>query len=1262
MPRLVREWLTDDPDPMRRHRRLRGTLLFADVSGFTKMSERLSRHGKVGAETITEVIETCFTELLEVAHSHGGTLLQFSGDAVLLFYRGHGHELRAAAAALAMRRKLRSLAELTQQAAGVRLSMTVGVHTGDFDFFLVGRSHRQLVLGGAAATELVRLEGTAERGQILVSAGTVASLPQRNLGARHALGRMLVGHIDTTTEQVEFLRVPLDMDGFVAAGLRDAVSRGRVDSEHRTATVAFVEYTGLDELIDRAGVDEAGHRLDELMVATQAAIDQRGVCFQSADLAVDGGKFYLSAGAPRTTGHDEEQMLLALHDIVGIDVGLPLRAGVNSGSVFTGQISSRLRSTFVTMGDPVNVAARVMSKAGPGTVYATRPVLDRSRTLFETAPVSPFMVKGKSKPIEAFAVGAARGVRTAIAESNLPLVGRDDEMRAFRAACDAAVGGTGRYLQVVADAGAGKSRLLDEFETVSAPLRFHRVRCRLYQASTPYFPFSELLPALLGVAPTEVSADALEQIVKTRAPELLPWLALLGTVCGLDIAPSADVTALEPEFRRAQLESAVVALLTAVLVEPVVVCCEDAHWMDDASCELFDALVGGVADRPWVVLVAQRRDPSGPTERIRAPDVRLDLHPLGPRALTELVAIITAADPLPQHHVETLVSRSGGNPLFLLELLNAARNGGDLDSLPTTVEGLLTTRIDRLAAAERTLLRHISVLGAGFDVRYVDDVAPDGIEHWDDSLARLDEFVRHDTEGWVAFRHHLVRDVAYEGLPYRVRRELHQRVAESIQHRVGDDIDDVAPLLSLHFFRAGRSDEAWRFSVIAGDRARSIFANVDAIALYRRALHAANQLDLDPRARADVLTSLGDVEDLTGVFADARRSYTAARHLVGDDRVAQARLHLRTAFIDERLGRFVPAVRSIRRGLRALDTVEGDDADQCRADLWAWYAAIRLRQGRFVEAATASEDAIRLAAPRGDSATTARALMTLDFAGSSLGQDVDFGGTRRALEISTALGDIGGEATAANVLGGYAYFAGGWDDAVAWYRRSRSARERTGDPVGVATANANLAEILIEQGALGEADELLTAASAAWRASDDAWGAAFADRLRGIARVRSGDFETADALLRGARSGFAELGAAPDVIEADVAIGELLLLGGRPAAAVELLDAIVTADPTKAGVEHLVPAVHRLRGTARAALSIDDGDDDLERALHVARDRGADHEIALALRARQLVRSWRGEPADAAEVAECAEIERRLGLGARLEARPISGSGTPGPR
>ena len=135
-PRLVIDWITTAPDE--RHQEQVGTVAFVDISGFTKLSEGLARHGKVGAEELTAAIGTCFVTLLDLAVSYGGRLLKFGGDALLLFFSGEAHEARACRAAIEMRRALREVGRLTVLGQRVALRMSVGVHSGIFHFFLVG--------------------------------------------------------------------------------------------------------------------------------------------------------------------------------------------------------------------------------------------------------------------------------------------------------------------------------------------------------------------------------------------------------------------------------------------------------------------------------------------------------------------------------------------------------------------------------------------------------------------------------------------------------------------------------------------------------------------------------------------------------------------------------------------------------------------------------------------------------------------------------------------------------------------------------------------------------------------------------------------------------------------------------------------------------------------------------------------------------------------------------------------------------------------
>ena len=182
VPRIVVEWALSEPDAL--HRRLDGTMAFVDVSGFTAMSERLSAKGKAGAEEVTDVMNATFAQLLDVAYARGGGLLKFGGDALLLFFSGEDHAARATRAAFDMRSTLREIGHLRTSAGQVTLRMHVGAHSGSFDFFLVGRSHRELLVTGPAATTTVEMEAASEAGEILVSESTAALLDPQVIGEK----------------------------------------------------------------------------------------------------------------------------------------------------------------------------------------------------------------------------------------------------------------------------------------------------------------------------------------------------------------------------------------------------------------------------------------------------------------------------------------------------------------------------------------------------------------------------------------------------------------------------------------------------------------------------------------------------------------------------------------------------------------------------------------------------------------------------------------------------------------------------------------------------------------------------------------------------------------------------------------------------------------------------------------------------------------------------------------------------------------------
>ena len=553
------------------------TMVFVDISGFTKLSERLARTGREGAEHLVGTISRSFSALLADAGEHGGTLIKFGGDALLLWFEGDEHAARACAAAAAMRRTLRRIGTVRAGASTIVLRMSVGVQTGPFQMLLVGGSHREYMPVGPSISSLVAMESHAGAGQILISEQTAAMLPERCLGERTGPG-ILLSRAPTPRPLPRRDAVELPSDALVATllgtALRAHVLAAPAQPEHRTATVSFMQFGQIDELIRSESAEVAAECVEEIVCAAQEAADRYEIAILGSDIAADGGKLLFSAGAPRAVGDDEERMLLTMRHIVEAKTRLPVRAGVNRGYTFTGEVGPPDRRTYAVMGDVVNLAARLCAKARWGTVLTTEPVISRTPGRFAVTAVEPFMVKGKSRPIEGFEVGGAlRAAPAASRATQLPLIGRDAELAILERAIAAAQAGSGALVELVAESGMGSSTLINEARKRAPDLRSLQATCESYTRAIPYIAWRELLRQLLGIGwddPDAVALAALRRHVLAAQPELAPWLPLLAIAIGAQAPGTREVDELAPDARVTRLHDAVLRLLRPVLAAPTI--------------------------------------------------------------------------------------------------------------------------------------------------------------------------------------------------------------------------------------------------------------------------------------------------------------------------------------------------------------------------------------------------------------------------------------------------------------------------------------------------------------------------------------------------------------------------------------------------------------------------------------------------------------------------------------------------------------------
>ena len=846
-----------------------------------------------------------------------------------------------------------------------------------------------------------------------------------------------------------------------------------------------------------------------------------------------------------------------------------------------------------------------MGKAQPGQLLATSAVLERSATRFELEQLAPFMVKGKSAPVEAASVGPMLAERQAASES-AQLVGRGAEMAVLRAAAASAVDGVGRVVDLVGEPGIGKSRLVQELLATSG-LAAYVAGCDQYEMETAYWPMRALLRSVLGVpadAPGAEVLDALSARVADRDPGLLPWLPLIATVLDVECFPTPEVAALAEEFRRARLEDTVVRFLTAVLLEPSVVVIDDVHLMDEASADLLAAICRRVPRRPWLVVLMRREADQGFRLDEDGDDsvVRLRPGPLDPEESAQLARRQLEDASLTPEDVASLTRRAGGNPLFLRGLVLAARTGAPLDGLPETLEGLITSQIDRLPPDERTLLRFASVLGAGFhetELRAL--MEGHRLPTEAAALRRLSYFIRQEGHGRYRFDHQLIRDTAYEGLPYRLRRTLHGRAGEVIESKATSP-DEVAELLSFHFLHAARMDKAWDYSRLAGLRARDKYAFAQAEELLERASVAARSLRdrVDRRDLVDVQVALGEARFRLGRNDAALASYQVARRQMADDPVRAALLHKEEASIYFRQGRHSVALRSLTRGLRLVEPLGTASAVTARSRLEGAYAVVRENQGRYRDALRWARLAEQHAESCGDPAAQADALEAVHGALSMLGRDSDRAYGEEALELYELVGDRVGQSRALNNLAVHSWIRGRGEESLKMFSRAEALADEAGDTGGAAATQYNVGDVLVRLGRSDEAVELLRELLPVLSGLGVEDFHAAARRALGLALVLQGEREVGERMLHEARDALEALGEPAEVVETDAAIAYALLLDGRAGEAATLAgDASERAVALDAG--HLLPWSLRLHGAALADSGrLDEAQDVLARALEAA--------------------------------------------------------------
>ncbi len=937
VPDLIVRRLADNPTPPSAPiaERFPAAVLFADISGYTALAERLTRRGPAGIEELTHVLNDSLGQLVALITALGGDVVKFAGDALLALWPAGDEDLahvthRAAQCALALQATLHD----THIVENVRVSIRIGLSAGEVVAAHIGGVYGrwEVLLAGDPLSQMSAAERWARPGEVvlapeawalindwcvgmpiaddLVTGWQEPALPFDTLRNRGAKGdkvknfivdqplipspapfvRLRDVHTPLPARLPRLTAVPPGIDTALRAYIPGAIlarlAAGQTSwlAELRRITVLFVNLPGQDHTVPNA-LDQA----QTMMRTIQTAVYRYEGSINKITVDDKGATLVAAFGLPPLAHEDDAARgILAALAIQGSlqALGMPSAIGVTTGKVFCGLIGSDQRREYTMIGDTVNLSARLMQLASQTPVDdilcdQTTYHAAMARLPFEILP--PVTIKGKADLVALYRPIVADGVAQSYTpdpalrapDGGVPIIGRSAErMQLVEMLQTILRGGSGGAAIVEGEAGIGKSRLVSEIVERARLLGFITLvgAGDAIERSTPYYAWRPIFGNLLqldGIADPDLRrAQALERLA--IVPELLRLAPLLNSVLLLDL-PENELTAqMSGQVRADNTRELLLRLLQAsARLVPTLLVLEDTHWLDSASWAL--ALAANQRVRPLLILMATRMlgEPL-PGEYVQLRQIDTTRHVLlGPLAPEDAVALAChrlRVRALPEPVAALLREKAEGHPFFSEELAYALRDSGlitiahgvcklapgagDLRSLnfPDTVQGVITSRIDRLTPQQQLALKVASVIGRVFTYHILHDIHPiasDRPQLASDlmSLERLDITPLEMPEPELAyiFKHIITQEVAYNLMLFSQRRTLHRAIAEWHEQAHADNLSPFYSLLAHHWSKAEILPKAIDYLEKAGEHALHTYANQEAVRFFSDALALERQ-------------------------------------------------------------------------------------------------------------------------------------------------------------------------------------------------------------------------------------------------------------------------------------------------------------------------------------------------------------------------------------------------------------------------------------
>jgi class 3 adenylate cyclase/tetratricopeptide (TPR) repeat protein len=693
-------------------------------------------------------------------------------------------------------------------------------------------------------------------------------------------------------EELSFDQKLQKIQKYLPGGLIEKIlsQRDKIEGERKLVTVMFCDMEGFTPLVEKLGPEEAYAIMDHVYeILIHKVHDYEGTVNEMTGdgiIALFGAPIALEDAPQRAirSAYAIHREMVRFSDKLKQEKSLQpirMRIGIHTGPVVVGTLGNDLRVEFKAVGDTVNLASRMERLAEPGTTYVTEDTFKPMEGFFRFEALGEMDIKGKEQPVKVYRVIAPSGRRTRFdvsAERGLtPFVGRKREIELLLDGLERSKAGRGQAFSIIGEAGVGKSRFLYEFRKAmtNEDITFLEGKCLSYGRGMAYHPIIDILKSNFDIREDDADIEIREKVKKglrvLRVDEAftLPYLLelLLVKDSGIDRIP------MSPEARKDRtIEALKQIVFKGSEIRPLVMAIEDLHWIDKSSEEALKYFLDSIAGAR-VMLIFTYRPEFVQSWGGRSHHNQLTLKRLSKRQSILMVAHLLGAREIEEALKKLILDKTEGVPFFIEEMLNALKNLKIIErkefryqikkdiqtvSIPFTIQDMIMARVDSLPDAAKMVLQTGSAIEREFTYDLIKRTTGLPEQQLLKHLSALKdsgllyERGMHLKTSYI-FRHALTREVIYDSILGKKKKELHEEIGKGIEELYQDSLAEHSGVLAEHFFMSENYAKAAEYFKIAGRKAEKAVSFPDATAYAKKRVICLEKLPMTAQGQKRII-------------------------------------------------------------------------------------------------------------------------------------------------------------------------------------------------------------------------------------------------------------------------------------------------------------------------------------------------------------------------------------------------------------------------